>query len=87
VIAGNRYGIKFRHFLTGIFKISAMIFMEGSGGIRVTHHESLLDIILNRPRKLFWFNPLLFCSNNIKAIMGSTAPFMVIETDISDKGI
>jgi hypothetical protein len=27
---------------------------------------------------------LLFCSNNIKAMMGRTAPFMVIETDISD---
>jgi hypothetical protein len=28
---------------------------------------------------------MLFCSYNIKAIMGKTAPFIVMDTDISSK--
>ncbi len=62
--------------------------MEASAiDVGVAHHKFLQDIILMVPVSSSSFGTLFQGSYNVKAIMGKTAPFMVIETDILFNGI
>ncbi len=58
---------------------------SGRVDIGVADHELLEDVVLDGPGQLLRRHALLFPATMKSAITGSTAPFMVIDTVISDK--